>query len=133
MDKLWTKSGQRFVSALSTLQLFGQALDLDKDRTKFRLTILMDKVWTKPGHNLVQSLSSAKSLDNIGIRWTNTRPFLDKGWTNTGLKSFLWTKFGHGQTMDKPWTNFGQSLDKVWTLCPGFVQAPILHQHPITS
>ena len=62
MDKLWTKSGQRFVSASSTLQLFGQALVLDKHWTKFRLTILMDKVWTKPGHNLVQILSSAKKF-----------------------------------------------------------------------
>ena len=39
----------------------------------------------------------------------------------------VWTLRKIGQTMDKLWTKFGQSLD----ICPGFVQTPIVHQHPI--
>ena len=31
--------------------------------------------------------------------------------------------------MDKLWIKSGQTLDKVWTLCPDFVRSPILLEH----
>ena len=71
-----------------------------------------------------------KSVDNFDKHWTNTGHFLDEGWTNTGLNSFLWTKCGQSLDIEKDWTNHGQTLDKVWTLRPGFVLTPVLHQHP---
>ena len=35
--------------------------------------------------------------------------------------------------MDKLWTKSGQTLDKVWTLCPDFVQSTILLEHRLAE
>ena len=76
------------------------------------LIYFIDKIWTKIGHFFVQGLSNVKNLKQGDIFWTNIMifgQFVDKFLTKLSKISIILTNIGHGQNLDKPWTNIGQN------------------------
>ena len=85
--------------------------------------------WTKIWHS--QKLDKIQTWTKMDKLWTWTRlgficpVFVQhlKIWTK--LPNKVWTKLGHGQTLDKHWTQIGH-LSKI---CPIFVRSPIVQEH----
>ena len=86
--------------------------------------------WTKIGNS--QKLDKLQTWTKMDKLWTWIRlgficpVFVQhlKIWTK--LPNEVWTKLGHGQTLDKHWTQIGH-LSKI---CPIFVRPPIVQEHP---
>ena len=56
-----------------------------------------------------------QSLDKL---WICPGQRLDKYWIFPKCMGKAWIYIGHGHTLDKPWTNLGQTVDSASTTCP---------------
>ena len=113
-SKSWTKVGQNWIWTISWQKLDKQfyptlnSQNLDKTWTfMYPMFVWYEKLWTKK-YTLDKTWTITKIL------WQNMDNYL----TKLSKIEILLTNIGHGQNLDKHWTETGQNLD----ICQKIVQ-----------